>query len=208
MRKIITFPILLLGFILVGACNPDGNEPLLADPPEYSDNNTGVSNDDTDGNNNKEDDNIGGDNNKGDNNKGDNNTEDNNNNTEDNSNMEENIIKLTVNDRTFTATLVENSSTKALIDQLAKEDIVVRMDDYGDMEKVGSLGFSLPRNDVRTITSPGDIILYQGNYLVIYYDTNSWNFTKLGRVDDVTSRDEMLELLGGKGDVTVKLSLD
>lgn len=203
MRKIITFPILLLGFILVGACNPDGNEPLLADPPEYSDNNTGVSNDDTDGNNNKEDDNIGGDNNKG-----DNNTEDNNNNTEDNSNMEENIIKLTVNDRTFTATLVENSSTKALIDQLAKEDIVVKMDDYGDMEKVGSLGFSLPRNDVRTTTSPGDIILYQGNYLVIYYDTNSWNFTKLGRVDDVTSRDEMLELLGGKGDVTVKLSLD
>lgn len=192
MRKIITFPILLLGFILVGACNPDGNEPLLADPPEYSDNNAGVSNDDTDGNNNK----------------GDNNTEDNNNNTEDNSNMEENIIKLTVNDRTFTATLVENSSTKALIDQLAKEDIVVRMDDYGDMEKVGSLGFSLPRNDVRTTTSPGDIILYQGNYLVIYYDTNSWNFTKLGRVDDVTSRDEMLELLGGKGDVTVKLSLD
>ena len=115
MRKIITFPILLLGFILVGACNPDGNEPLLADPPEYSDNNTGVSNDDTDGNNNKEDDNIGGDNNKG-----DNNTEGNNNNTEDNSNMEENIIKLTVNDRTFSATLVENSSTKALIDQLAK----------------------------------------------------------------------------------------
>lgn len=203
MRKIITFPILLLGFILVGACNPDGNEPLLADPPEYSDNNTGVSNDDTDGNNNKEDDNIGGDNNKG-----DNNTEGNNNNTEDNSNMEENIIKLTVNDRTFSATLVENSSTKALIDQLAKEDIVVRMDDYGDMEKVGSLGFSLPRNDIRITTSPGDIILYQGNYLVIYYDTNSWNFTKLGRVDDVTSRDEMLELLGGKGDVTVKLSLD
>lgn len=81
------------------------------------------------------------------------------------------------------------------------------MSDYGDMEKVGSLGTSLPRNDRQTTTSPGDLILYLGSSFVIYYDTNSWNFTRLGKVDQVTTREEMLALLGGKGDVTVTLSI-
>ena len=66
--------------------------------------------------------------------------------------------------------------------------------------------FSL-RNDRQTTTAPGDLILYQGNSFVIYYDTNSWNFTRLGKVDGVSSRNEMLDLLGGKGEVTVTLSL-
>lgn len=91
--------------------------------------------------------------------------------------------------------------------QLAQGSVDIRMDDYGDMEKVGSLGFSLPRNDRQTTTAPGDLILYQGNSFVIYYDTNSWNFTRLGKVDGVSSRNEMLDLLGGKGEVTVTLSL-
>lgn len=90
--------------------------------------------------------------------------------------------------------------------QLAQGSVDIRMNDYGDMEKVGSLGFSLPRNDRQTTTSPGDLILYQGNSFVIYYDTNSWNFTRLGKVDGVSSRNEMLDLLGGKGEVTVTLS--
>lgn len=91
--------------------------------------------------------------------------------------------------------------------QLAQGSVDIRMDDYGDMEKVGSLGFSLPRNDRQTTTAPGDLILYQGNSFVIYYDTNSWNFTRLGKVDGVSSRNEMLDLLGGKGEVTVTLSV-
>lgn len=90
---------------------------------------------------------------------------------------------------------------------MAQGSVDIRMNDYGDMEKVGSLGFSLPRNDRQTTTSPGDLILYQGNSFVIYYDTNSWNFTRLGKVDGVSSRNEMLDLLGGKGEVTVTLSL-
>lgn len=91
--------------------------------------------------------------------------------------------------------------------QLAQGSVDIRMNDYGDMEKVGSLGFSLPRNDRQTTTAPGDLILYQGNSFVIYYDTNSWNFTRLGKVDGVSSRNEMLDLLGGKGEVIVTLSL-
>ena len=54
---------------------------------------------------------------------------------------------------------------------------------------------------------PGDLILYQGDSFVIYYDTNSWNFTRLGRVDGVATREEMLDLLGGVGEITVTLSL-
>lgn len=124
-------------------------------------------------------------------------------------NMETNTIKLTVKGgKTFTATLEDNSSAKALREQLAKGNITVEMNDYGDMEKVGSLGINLPRNDRQTTTGPGDIILYLGNNLVIYYDTNSWNFTRIGKVDGVSTRKEMLELLGGTGKISVTLSLD
>ena len=134
--------------------------------------------------------------------------EENTNNDNSNENMESRTIQLTVNDRTFTARLEKNSSAEALITRLAEGDIQIRMDDYGNMEKVGSLGFSLPRNDRQTTTSPGDLILYQGNSFVIYYDTNSWNFTRLGHVNGVTTREQMLELLGGEGEITITLSLE
>lgn len=122
-------------------------------------------------------------------------------------NMESNTIKLTIEgDKTFTATLVDNSSTQALKEQLAKGDITIEMEDYAHMEKVGSLGIRLPRNDRQTTTGPGDLILYQGHNLVIYYDTNSWNFTRLGKIDN-TSQAELKAALG-KGDVKVTLSLE
>ena len=129
-------------------------------------------------------------------------------NNKNNRQMEKSTMKLKIEGgRTFTATLVDNSSTKALKELLAKGDITVHMEDYASMEKVGSLGTSLPRNDRQTTTQPGDLILYLGNSFVIYYDTNSWNFTRLGRLDGVSTRQEVLELLGGKGDITVTLSI-
>lgn len=123
-------------------------------------------------------------------------------------NMNKKKIRLAVGSRSFTATLADNSSADALREKLAEGDLQIRMDDYGDMEKVGSLGFSLPRNDARTTTAPGDLILYQGNSFVVYYGVNSWNFTRLGKVDGVSTREQMLELLGGKGSITLTLSLD
>ena len=124
-------------------------------------------------------------------------------------NMESNTIKLTVEGgKTFTATLEDNSSAQVLKEHLAKRNITVEMNDYGDMEKVGSLGISLPRNDRQTTTGPGDIILYLGNNLVIYYDTNSWNFTRIGKIDGVSTRKEMRDLLGGTGKISVTLSLE
>lgn len=123
------------------------------------------------------------------------------------SDMENTTLRLSVNGRSFTATLAGNTSAEALKARLAQGAVSVRMNDYGDMEKVGDLGFTLPRNDRPTTIAPGDLILYQGNSLVIYYDTNSWNFTRLGHVDGVSTRAEMLGLLGGAGEVTVTLSL-
>ena len=120
--------------------------------------------------------------------------------------MNEQTVRLTVQGRTLTVTLEQNSSSAALLERLADSDLQIRMDDYGDMEKVGALGFSLPCNDHPTTTRPGDLILYQGNTLTLYYDTNQWNFTLLGRVDGVTSREQTLDLLGRKGAVTVTLS--
>ena len=127
----------------------------------------------------------------------------------DNNSMECNSIKFTIEGgKTFTATLEENSSAEALKEQLAKGNITVEMNDYGDMEKVGSLGINMPRNDRQTTTGPGDIILYQGHNLVIYYDANSWNFTHIGKVNGVSMREEMLYLLGGVGKISITLSLE
>ena len=100
----------------------------------------------------------------------------------------------------LTATLADNSSATAFYELLGKGPLTVDMNDYGNFEKVGSLGTSLPRNDTQITTAAGDIILYQGNQITIYYDTNSWNFTRLGKVDGVT-QDELKKILG-KGDVT------
>ena len=122
-------------------------------------------------------------------------------------NMESNAIKLTVEGgKTFIATLADNSSAKALQELLAKGNVTVKMEDYGNMEKVGPLGTALPSNDRPTTTGPGDLILYQGKYLVIYYATNSWNFTRLGKIDHVSGNE--LKTALGEGDVTVTLSLE
>ena len=119
-------------------------------------------------------------------------------------NTEEKIY-LTINDTKISASLENNSSAQALKEQLSEGDIIINAHDYSNFEKVGDLGFSLPRNDTQITTTSGDLILYQGNKFVLYYDENSWNFTKLGHVDNMTQ--ERLKELLGDGDVTITLSL-
>ena len=120
--------------------------------------------------------------------------------------MEKTSIRLTLEGgQTFTARLADNTSAQALKELLAKGDITIDMEDYADMEKVGSLGTRLPRNDQSISTGPGDLILYQGTYFVIYYGTNSWNFTRLGKIDHVDA--SALRKALGSGDVKVTLSL-
>ena len=100
----------------------------------------------------------------------------------------------------LTATLVDNSSATAFYELLKQGPVTIKMRDYGNFEKVGPLGTTLPRNDTQITTKAGDIILYQGNQITIYYDTNSWNFTRLGKVDGVTQAE--LKKILGKSDVT------
>lgn len=123
-----------------------------------------------------------------------------------NSTEETNTMKITIGNNELTATLVNNSSTEALKAMLAKGPLSINMQDYGNMEKVGRFPQSLPRNDKSITTEAGDLILYQGNAFVIYYAPNSWNFTRLGKIDNITSQ-RLKEILG-KGNVTVTLSLD
>jgi len=112
-------------------------------------------------------------------------------------------MKIIVGNRELTATLVQNSSTQALMEWLKTGPITINMRDYGNMEKVGSFGRNLPTNDERITTEPGDLILYQGNQFVIYYAPNTWSFTRLGRINGIT-RQELLNVLG-EGNVTVIL---
>ncbi len=116
-------------------------------------------------------------------------------------------IYLYIQGNRLAVTLADNSSAKALAALLGEGDLSYTADDYGGFEKVGSIGRSLPRNDTRIDTRPGDVILYQGNSLCLYYGENSWSFTRIGRIEGYTER-ELRELLGaGKGELPVRLSL-
>ena len=119
---------------------------------------------------------------------------------------EETMLYITVNGTTLTATLANNSSAEAFRELLANGPCTIQMSDYGNFEKVGPLGQSLPTNNQQITTEAGDIILYQGNQITIYYDRNSWNFTRLGKINDVTSQ-QLRDILGS-GDVSVTFSLE
>ena len=115
-------------------------------------------------------------------------------------------LKIHVNDTTFTASLEENSSAKAFAEFLMQGDMTLDMHDYGSFEKVADLPRSFPRNDKQIDTDAGDIILYQGNSITIYYDKNSWNFTRLARIDNVNKK--RLQQILGKGNVKATFSVE
>ena len=112
-------------------------------------------------------------------------------------------INVKVENHTFQANVESNSAVDAFVDMMRESPITIRMSDYGGFEKVGSLGESLPTSDRQTTTEEGDIVLYSGNQIVIFYGTNSWSYTRLGHVDDLDGWEEAL----GNEDVTVTFSL-
>ena len=114
---------------------------------------------------------------------------------------------LTIGGITKTATMVSNSSTESLVAQLQQGDITYEAHDYGNFEKVGPLGYTFPENNTQITTEPGDLILYQGSNLCIYYDTNSWNFTRIGRLDNMTQAEIKTWVNAGDGNVNVTLSI-
>lgn len=116
-----------------------------------------------------------------------------------------NKINIQIGENVLTATLVENSSTEALFAMLEEGSLSIHMNDYAGMEKVGSIGKQLPTNDQHIKAKPCDLILYLGDSLVIYYEPNSWNFTRLGRIDNVNQKE--LKKILDRGDVTAVLTL-
>lgn len=110
---------------------------------------------------------------------------------------------LTVEGVTFPATFADNQGAEALADLLTDGPLTLSLEDYGSFEKVGSLGQSLPTSNTHITTQSGDIVLYQGNQIVLFYGSNAWSYTRLGQVTDLTGWQEAL----GHGDVTVTFSL-
>ncbi len=119
---------------------------------------------------------------------------------------EENMkLYIKIKDHVLSATLEENSSARALQEKLKESDLTFTLSDYSNFEKVGDLGFSLPTNNQQLQTDYGDLILYQGNSFVIYYDKNEWSLTKLGHIDNITQKE--LKSILGTGNVTITLTL-
>ncbi len=115
-------------------------------------------------------------------------------------------MKLEIEDHIFSVVLEENSSVDALKELLADGSLTLHMADYAGMEKGAVLGTVLPQNNEQMHTQAGDIILYQGKTLVIYYDTNSWSLTPIGKIENVNA--EELRKVLGTGDVMVTVSIE
>ena len=113
-------------------------------------------------------------------------------------------MNVEVNGRIFRASLEENTAVDALVEMMENGPVTIDMSDYSGFEKVGALGTSLPSENNQTTTQAGDIVLYQGNQIVMFYGSNSWSYTRLGHIDDLTGWEEAL----GSGDVTVTFSLE
>lgn len=120
---------------------------------------------------------------------------------------EEDIVKkmiLQIGNSSFTATLEHNAAVDAFVEMMCDAPVSISMSDYSGFEKVGSLGTSLPVDDSQTTTHAGDIVLYNGNQIVIFYGSNSWSYTRLGKIDDLSGWEDAL----GSGDVMVTFSLE
>ena len=114
-------------------------------------------------------------------------------------------ILLTVGEKTMTATLVDNAATRELQALLEKGPITIQMSDYGGFEKVGALPQSFTTSNSQITTGPGDIMLYQGNNMVIFYGANSWSYTRLAKIDG--SNAENIRQFLGNGDISLTISL-
>ena len=112
-------------------------------------------------------------------------------------------MSVTIGNQSFTATLEDNAATRELVKMMEEAPISINMDDYSGFEKVGSLGRSLTTDNHQMTTQAGDIVLYSGNQIVMFYGSNSWSYTKIGEIDDLSSWEDAL----GNGSVTAVFSI-
>ena len=112
-------------------------------------------------------------------------------------------INIHINGKTFSATLEDNEAANELYEIIKNDGLTIGMSDYSGFEKVGALGHMLTSNDKQTTTEAGDIVLYQSNQIVMFYGSNSWSYTKLGKIDDLSGWEDAL----GSGDITAEFSV-
>ena len=115
-------------------------------------------------------------------------------------------MNMKIGDTPVTVAWEENPSVEALWALCAQGPLTIDLHMYGGFEQVGDIGESLPRDDVQTTTRAGDIVLYSGDQMVVFYGSNSWAYTRLGHITDPNA-DGMRALLGN-GDVTVTLTME
>ncbi len=116
-------------------------------------------------------------------------------------------IHITIDGKTLSIVLETNDATQALVGALREAPIQYTASDYGGFEKVGPLGRSLPADNSQITTQAGDVILYNGNQIVLFYGSNTWSYTRLGKIP-YESLDELKAFLkAGAGDVSVTLAL-
>ncbi len=113
-------------------------------------------------------------------------------------------MQMMIGETPVTVAWEDNASVEAL-KALAAEGLTIEMSMYGGFEQVGTIGQSLPRDDQQTTTASGDIVLYSGNQLVVFYGSNAWAYTRLGHITDQTPA--QMKALLGNADVTVTLSM-
>ena len=114
------------------------------------------------------------------------------------------IMVMTIND-TKVDVAWENNASVTELKELAVDGLTISMSMYGGFEQVGPIGKSITRNDKQTTTSAGDIVLYSGNQLVVFYGSNSWAYTRIGKIN--LTEKELTNLLSN-GDVTITLSME
>lgn len=115
-------------------------------------------------------------------------------------------MNIYVNNTKLEVELILSDSTSKLIEKLKDGDLNIQVSDYGNFEKVGNLGFSLPRNDEEITVKSNDVVLYQGDKICIYYNNNSWSFTRIGKITNV-SPDELKDILTGEN-LNIRISLN
>ena len=116
-------------------------------------------------------------------------------------------IKITVSGKSLPVKIEDNAATKALVAALRESSITYEAEDYGGFEKVGALGRSLPTSNAQITTQPGDVILYSGNQIVLFYGSNSWSYTRIGKMEYGTLDELKSFLKAGQGKISVTLSL-
>ena len=114
---------------------------------------------------------------------------------------------ITIDGRTESVTLIDNSATQALVGKLQKTPITVTLSSSGGFEIWGALGFSLPTSNEHIKAQPGDVILYSGSNICIFYGTNSWSYTRLGHIDGLSESELRTFLHADETDISVTLSL-